>query len=101
MLLAREGDPNAEQEIIAAAGELLEVYEQSLATWIVVSNEVGLSVVPPSPLGRTFRDVQGRVNQMFAARADRAYLLVAGLALDLKALGAAPFAGAPYIGEGT
>ena len=90
-LLAREGDPNAEHEILAAAGELLEVYEQSPASWIVVSNEVGLSVVPASPLGRTFRDVQGRVNQMFAARADRAYLMVAGLAMDLKALGAVPF----------
>ncbi len=90
-LLAREGDPNAEREILAAASELLEVYEQSPATWIVVSNEVGLSVVPASPLGRTFRDVQGRVNQMFAARADRAYLMVAGLAMDLKALGAVPF----------
>lgn len=90
-LLAREGAPNAEREILTAAGELLEVYEQSPATWVVVSNEVGLSVVPASPLGRTFRDVQGRVNQMFAARADRAYLMVAGLAMDLKALGAVPF----------
>ena len=91
-LLARESDPNAEHEILTAAGELLEVYEQSPATWIVVSNEVGLSVVPASPLGRAFRDIQGRVNQMFAARADRVYLMVAGLALDLKALGAVPFA---------
>ena len=90
-LLAREGDPDAEHEILTAASELLEVYEQSSGTWIVVSNEVGLSVVPASPLGRTFRDIQGRVNQMFAARADRAYLLVAGLAMDLKALGAVPF----------
>ena len=90
-LLAREGDPSAEREILATAGELLEVYEKSAATWIVVSNEVGLSVVPATPLGRTFRDVQGRVNQMFAARADRAYLMVAGLAMDLKAIGAVPF----------
>ena len=90
-LLAREGDPNAEHEILTAAGELLEVYDQSAETWIVVSNEVGLSVVPASPLGRTFRDIQGRVNQMFAARADRVYLMVAGLAMDLKALGAVPF----------
>ena len=100
-LLAREDDPDAESEILAAAAELLEVYEQSSATWIVVSNEVGLSVVPASPLGRTFRDIQGRVNQMFAARADRVYLLVAGLAMDLKALGAAPFTGlgtAPQFG---
>ena len=100
-LLAREGDPNAERDILTAAGDLLEVYEQSPATWIVVSNEVGLSVVPASPLGRTFRDVQGRVNQMFAARADRAYLMVAGLAMDLKALGGVPFTSlgtAPQLG---
>ena len=96
MLLAGEDNPNAEQEILAAAAGLLEVYQESTATWIVVSNEVGLSVVPPSPLGRAFRDVQGRVNQMFAARADRAYLLVAGLAMDLKALGAAPFASGAF-----
>ena len=93
MLLAGEDSPTAEQEILSAAGELLEVYQRSSATWIVVSNEVGLSVVPSSPLGRTFRDVQGRVNQMMAARADRAYMLIAGLAVDLKALGAAPFTG--------
>ena len=90
MLLAAEDSPNAEQEILSAADELLELYERSSATWIVVSNEVGLSVVPASPLGRTFRDVQGRVNQMMAARADRAYMLIAGLATDLKALGAVP-----------
>ena len=90
-LLAMEGHPDAEHEILTAADELLNVYEQSSATWIVVSNEVGLSVVPGSPLGRAFRDVQGRVNQMFAARADHVYLMVAGLAMDLKALGAVPF----------
>ena len=100
MLLAREGSVDAEEKILAAAAELLGVYEQSSATWVVVSNEVGLSVVPPSALGRLFRDVQGRVNQMFAARADRAYLLVAGLALDLKALGATPFVnGSPNSGR--
>ena len=101
MLLAREDNPTAEQEILTAAGELLEVYESSSATWIVVSNEVGLSLVPPSPLGRKFRDVQGRVNQMFAARADRAYMLIAGLAMDLKAMGAAPFAAGPFSGGRT
>ena len=57
MLLAREGDPDPEMEILAAASELLEVYERSSATWIVVSNEVGLSVVPASSLGA---DVPGR-----------------------------------------
>ncbi len=51
---------------------------------IVVTNEVGLGVVPPTPLGRRYRDALGRANQLVAAAADRATLLVAGLALDLK-----------------
>ena len=50
---------------------------------VVVSNEVGLGVVPPTPLGRTYRDLLGRVNALFAAEADEAYLLVAGRSLQL------------------
>lgn len=53
-------------------------------TVICVSNEVGLGLVPETPLGRTFRDLLGRVNQQFAEAADEVYLLVAGLPLRLK-----------------
>lgn len=51
---------------------------------IVVSNEVGQGVVPAHPLGRWFRDVQGRSNQELAAEADRVVLVVAGLTSWLK-----------------
>ena len=78
----------AEASILASAAELLDLYETSTATWILVSNEVGLGVVPPSPLGRAYRDALGRVNALAAARADKVYLMTAGLALDLTALGA-------------
>jgi adenosyl cobinamide kinase/adenosyl cobinamide phosphate guanylyltransferase len=50
---------------------------------IAVSNEVGLGVVPPSALGRRYRDVLGRVNAEWAAAADDALLVVAGRALRL------------------
>lgn len=50
---------------------------------IVVSNEVGLGVHPPTELGRRYQDLLGRVNQLVAAEAGRALLLVAGRALDL------------------
>src|SRR5262249_56404707 len=50
---------------------------------IAVSNEVGLGVVPATPLGRTYRDVLGRVNSAWAAAADEAYFVVAGKALRL------------------
>jgi adenosylcobinamide kinase / adenosylcobinamide-phosphate guanylyltransferase len=50
---------------------------------IVVSNEAGLGLVPLTPLGRTWRDVNGRVNAIWADAADRAYFVVAGRALPL------------------
>ncbi len=56
---------------------------------VVVSNEVGAGIVPSYPVGRVFRDALGAVNRTVAERADRVYYLVAGLALELKALGAA------------
>jgi adenosylcobinamide kinase / adenosylcobinamide-phosphate guanylyltransferase len=52
-------------------------------TTIVVTNEVGLGVVPATPLGREYRDVLGRVNAIWAERASAAYLVVAGRLLPL------------------
>jgi adenosyl cobinamide kinase/adenosyl cobinamide phosphate guanylyltransferase len=50
----------------------------------VVTNEVGLGVVPATALGRSFRDVLGSVNRVFAERAEDALLVVAGRALRLE-----------------
>jgi adenosylcobinamide kinase/adenosylcobinamide-phosphate guanylyltransferase len=55
-------------------------------TLIVVTNEVGLGIVPSYTLGRIYRDVLGLVNQRLAAVADRVYLMVAGLGVDIKRL---------------
>jgi len=51
---------------------------------IVVSNEVGSGVHPVSPLGRTYRDLLGEINQRVASIADDVVLMVAGLPLALK-----------------
>ena len=50
---------------------------------VVVSNEVGLGIVPVTPLGRRYRDVLGRVNTAFALASERALLVVAGRTLEL------------------
>jgi len=54
------------------------------ANVILVSNEVGMALVPMDPLGRQFRDALGRVNQAAAAACAEVYLVVAGLPLKLK-----------------
>ncbi len=51
---------------------------------IIVANEVGFGIVPPSPLARFFRDCAGSASQYLAAQADSVYLVVAGLPLCLK-----------------
>jgi adenosylcobinamide kinase / adenosylcobinamide-phosphate guanylyltransferase len=55
-------------------------------TLIIVTNEVGLGIVPSYTSGRIYRDVLGLVNQRLAAVADRVYLMVAGLGVDIKRL---------------
>lgn len=70
-------------QLLAAVDELTSPLEARLS-WIVVSNEVGMGLVPPYPLGRVYRDALGRVNQRIAAAADEVLLLVAGLPWRLK-----------------
>ena len=57
--------------------------ERSAKT-IAVSNEVGLGVVPDTPLGRRYRDLLGRINARWAVGADEALFVVAGRALELR-----------------
>jgi len=66
------------------AANAFEVLASRSGQSVVVSNEVGLGLVPDNELGRTFRDVLGRVNILAAARAEASYLVVAGkvLAVD-------------------
>ena len=83
LLLDQEDPCQGERRIVTAANGLLDMIRDSRARWILVSNEVGLGLVPGSPLGRAFRDTLGRVNQTIALRADQVTLMVAGLPLDI------------------
>ena len=72
-----------EDRIDEAARALARLLAGRSSPSVVVSNEVGLGVVPATELGRIYRDVLGRVNAVFAEAADSAQLIVAGRALDL------------------
>jgi len=72
------------QDPAAEIADLLQAVGDSPARLILVSNEVGLGIVPATPLGRDFRDEQGRLNQRLAEIADQVILLAAGLPLILK-----------------
>lgn len=63
---------------------IIETCRKSNTVWIVVSNEVGLGLVPPYAMGRIYRDVLGRLNQRLAARADEVIFMAAGLPLFMK-----------------
>ena len=82
LLLSKQGNANAGSEILDSAWQLMDLIGETEATWILVSNEVGLGIVPSSVLGRVYRDTLGQVNQAVASRANRVYLMTAGLALD-------------------
>jgi adenosyl cobinamide kinase/adenosyl cobinamide phosphate guanylyltransferase len=77
-------DDDAEAELSRRTEGLLGVHARNGQRWIVVSNEVGLGIVPPTPLGRRYRDALGRVNQLVATAADEAILMIAGIELRLK-----------------
>ena len=75
-----ECEPKLNQ-LISSSINIAKARDQTI---ICVSNEVGLGLVPDTPMGRRYRDLLGRVNQQLAQAADEVYLLVAGLPLRLK-----------------
>ena len=73
-----------EERLTTEINELIGCIDDSTATFILVSNEVGMGLVPESRLGRLYRDLLGKGNQIFAERADRVYFMLSGLPLNLK-----------------
>jgi len=73
-----------DRDVAVAADRLLDALERCPVPVVLVSNEVGSGLVPDTPLGRRFRDEQGRLNQRLAARCGRVDLVVAGLPLTIR-----------------
>ncbi|MEO1544010.1 MAG: bifunctional adenosylcobinamide kinase/adenosylcobinamide-phosphate guanylyltransferase [Pseudomonadota bacterium] len=74
----------AHHDLDARISTLLESLATAAGPIVVVSNEVGMGIVPENALARKFRDLQGRLNSQVADLADRAILVAAGLPLTLK-----------------
>ena len=77
-------EADATAALMVEVDALLQVYQAHDLVWIIVSNEVGLGLVPPYPLGRLYRDALGRVNQRLAQIADEVLFMVAGLPMVVK-----------------
>jgi adenosylcobinamide kinase/adenosylcobinamide-phosphate guanylyltransferase len=74
----------AGDDVAAQSRRLCEAVAALAGPVIFVSNEVGLGIVPPTPLGRDFRDWQGRLNQEMASACDPVIFIAAGLPMALK-----------------
>ena len=78
-------------EVTREIGELIECLDHLDASFIFVTNEVGMGLVPPNPIDRLYRDLLGKANRLLAERVDEVYLMVAGLPVLVK-----PAAGKPF-----
>ncbi len=78
------GSGMKEPMVLKRVADLLESMRRTKANIVIVSNELGLGLVPADPSARAFRDLAGRVNQLLAAGADEAHLVVSGIPVRLK-----------------
>jgi len=79
-----ESNNHLAKKIIKQIKEMVRESLQCSATIIIVSNEVGLGLVPANPMGRFFRDILGQANQIIGADADQVYFMVSGIPLLIK-----------------
>jgi len=76
--------PLIEKKITSEIDELVDCIHHIGASFIVVTNEVGTGLVPANRVGRLYRDLLGKANQLLAQRVDQVYLMVAGLPVPIK-----------------
>lgn len=73
-----------EDKTLSSIFELMEKCKASNYNLIMITNEVGDSIVPDNPLSRSYRDILGRINQKIAAKADSVYMTFCGIPLKIK-----------------
>ncbi|GFZ82229.1 adenosylcobinamide kinase/adenosylcobinamide phosphate guanyltransferase [Paenibacillus marchantiophytorum] len=83
-LLRYESESNAAALAMARIDDLAEAVASYRGPLILVTNEVGDGIVPEYPLGRSFRDLAGRMNQRLAQVCDEVFLVTAGIPIEIK-----------------
>lgn len=73
-----------EIRVLEEIKKLIDIAKKSETLFIVITNELGMGIVPPSMLGRAIRDIGGRVNQLLAREADEVYFCVSGIPMKVK-----------------
>ena len=84
VMLGASDETAAESEVIKEIDSLINTMQSKSSVFILVTNEVGLGIVPDNELSRVYRDLLGRANQLLARHADEVYLLVAGIPVKVK-----------------
>ncbi|MFC2069943.1 bifunctional adenosylcobinamide kinase/adenosylcobinamide-phosphate guanylyltransferase [Chloroflexota bacterium] len=79
-------DTPVEKEVILEVNQLIDCFHRLDASFIIVTNEVGMDLVPANKIGRLYRDMLGRANQLLAEQVDVVYLMVAGLPVQIKSV---------------
>jgi adenosylcobinamide kinase/adenosylcobinamide-phosphate guanylyltransferase len=71
-------------ESLSLIKEEFDKFAETEATWIIISNEIGMGMHADTEIGRKFADLQGWINQHIAGKADKAIFMVSGIPMNLK-----------------
>jgi len=75
-----------EKEVALEIKRLIECIKRLKVSFIIISNEVGMGIVPVTKTGRIYRDILGKANQKIAQHSDEVYILIAGIPIKVKSL---------------
>ena len=85
LLFAYQGTTDdLEEKVLVDVRHLADTLRKTATPVILVSNEVGMGIVPENALARLYRDIAGRANQLLAAAADEVHVVISGMPLRLK-----------------
>lgn len=84
LLSLDDSKPDAEEQVLNHLHRLSATLREMSTPVILVTNEVGMGIVPENRLARLFRDIAGQANQILAAAADEVHVVISGIPLQLK-----------------